>query len=185
MKIEIVAPPHPDLPSKQQLDLLHEGFKERLNQNINFGCATYTLEQYRENTKMSFLFIASDEFENPIGMITLTPKNKMGLCFGHVENVVVSPQIKRSGAMTKLCSELIIVAKKKGMSFLTSTTATTATSSVKWHERNGFVKLRKLKFKNKNYTSYYFVMPLKWNLLTIIIEISRRPIYFISSLICK
>lgn len=185
MKIEIITPPHPSLPSKQQLDLLHEGFKERLNQNINFGCATYTLEQYRENTKDSYLLIASDELGNPVGMITLTPKYRMGLHFGHVENVVVTPNIKRSGVMTALCAEMICLAKNKGMSFLTSTTATNATSSVKWHKKNGFLKLRKLKFKNKNYFSYYFVMPLKWSLVTMLIVILRRPIYFISSYICK
>lgn len=185
MKIEIIAPPHPDLPTRQHLYLLHEGFKERLEQNIDFGCATYTLEQYRENTRNSILLIALDDFDNPIGMITLTPKKRKGLNFGHVENVVVSPKIKKRGIMTALCSEMISVAKKRGMSFLTSTTATTATSSVKWHEKNGFVKLRKLKFKNRNYTSYYFVKPLKWNIVTVIIEMLRRPIYFISSLICK
>ena len=118
-------------------------------------------------------------------MITLTPKKRKGLNFGHVENVVVSPKIKKRGIMTALCSEMISVAKKRGMSFLTSTTATTATSSVKWHEKNGFVKLRKLKFKNRNYTSYYFVKPLKWNIVTVIIEMLRIPVYFISSLICK
>ena len=56
MKIEIIAPPHPDLPTRQHLYLLHEGFKERLEQNIDFGCATYTLEQYRENTQNSAVF---------------------------------------------------------------------------------------------------------------------------------
>ena len=184
MEYKIIETPHNDFPDKEMLNLLHDAYKERVDQNIKFGCSSYTLEEYQDHTKNGIFFVAYDNGK-PVASLTLINKNIGCYKFGHVCNVAVSSKIKRSGVGSIVCDNLTDYAKTNGYIFLTSTTATTAFSSVKWHFRQGFKRFKYIHFPDKDYDSFYFVKILKWNLLTLIIMFVRIPVFCLTFLYSK
>jgi hypothetical protein len=56
MEYIILETPHNNFPDKDMLDLLHDAYKERVDQNIKFGCSSYTLEEYQDHTKNGVFF---------------------------------------------------------------------------------------------------------------------------------
>lgn len=168
------------MPDQIMLELLHSAFKERTEQGINFGCATYSLEEYRKETKDAYFFVAYDD-ERPVGSITLKLKNKLVFCYGSLKYGATINDRKKRGIGTLLVNSVMGFAKENKCLFIVSATATNAESSVKWHIKNGYIPFYYKQFKKRNYSSIVFIHPIS-TFFRFFFLTCRYPILFISKL---
>ena len=121
-------------PYKDLANLLHESFKERLDSNLNFGCATFSPEELKKQTIDAYIVCYFDE-DKPIAMGCLSVRKKLMTQYGAFENLAVSPlpKYRRKGLGGLVLKECVYVSKQLGHSLVTSTTAVDAVSSVKCH----------------------------------------------------
>ena len=151
------------------VNLLHESFKERLDQGLDFTCSTMSVESFKRRTKDSTVLVAWDKDTNQLlGTITVTLKaDSKGYVYGYSENLAIISSAKRLGIGTKLLEELIIIVVNAGGRYILSDTAVEAESSVRWHLKNGFKIIALRSFSSTNYYSYIFrrqLAPSKvWN----------------------
>lgn len=173
-------------PYQQLSELLHASFQERIEANLNFGCATFTPEELKEATSDSYIVCYFDE-NTPIAMGVLAIKKKLGIRYGVFEFLAVSPDEKyrRKGLGGAVQRERVCVANELGLGFITSSTAIDAVSSVKCHLKTGFKIYRKKHYMNRNYVSYCFIYPLKHDLFNTLFMFMRKPIYSISEFLVK
>ena len=171
----------PNMPDESMLELLHSAFRERIDQGINFGCATYSMEEYRKETRNAYLFVAYDE-ERPVGSITLKIQNKLGFIYGSQKYVATVNHNKRSGIGTLLQNTIVEFAKENKCCFIVSATALNAESSVKWHIKNGFVPSYYKQFQDRNYSSVVFIYPISI-LFKFFFLICRYPVLYASKLL--
>ena len=183
IKIEVSTNPTPWLLTSV-LELLHESFKERIEAGLNYGCATFTLEELQSCCQDAILFIAYDESEEVIGVIILRIKNKAGFYYAYQEYVAVSSTCKGYGLATHLFEEALKYCINSGVEFILSTTAVEAESSVRYHLKNGFKIYRLVSFRNRNYYSYCFIRPIK-RLRFLNCACLRKPLYIVSYILCK
>ena len=170
----------PNMPDNMLLRLLHSAFEERVEQGINFGCATYTMEEYKNETKNAYLFVAYDD-ETPIGSITIKVKKKINFCYGSQKYVATVNGSKRKGIGTLLSNTVLKFAKDNNYLFVVSATATNAESSVNWHKKNGYIPFFYKKFRERNYSSIVFLNPIS-PLFRVVFKLFRLPILYISKL---
>lgn len=168
----------------QLVDLLHESFKERLNDNLNFDCATFSLEELKKETNNGVIIAVYQE-SSLVGMCYLLLKRVGRRQYGCHEYLAVSTKVKRGGIATSMQTVMVEIAKNMGLIMLTSSTATTAESSVKWHIKNGFIPFRVSKHGGKTYTSYHFFKPISYNLLLFVIKWLSPITLCLSKLIIK
>lgn len=173
-------------PYQELSSLLHESFRERLEANLNFGCATFTPEELKEKTSDAYIVCYFD-VNKPIAMGVLTIKTKWGIRYGVFEFLAVSHEEKyrRKGLGSAVQRECVGVAKKLGLSFVTSSTAVEAVSSVRLHLKTGFEIYRKKHYRNRNYVSYCFIYPLRHDIFNMLFMLMRKPIYRISEFFLK
>lgn len=171
-------------PYEKILDLIHIAFKERLDENIRFVCATYSIEDLKESTKNGTI-ITLWENEVIVGCVTLNLKQKKGVKYGSQDYLAVHPSYKRKGIGLMLLNKLVEIASAYKLPFITSTTSEKAISSVNWHEKNGFRKFLYASYSNTNYYSYWFVKPLRRHSWLCLALLCRIPLYCISYIICK
>lgn len=146
------------------LDLLHDSFKERLVQNLNFDCASFNLEELKSATNNGVI-ITAYQGSSLVGMVYLLLKSRGRIQYGCHEYLAVSQDVKRGGVASSMQAVMVEIAKDMGLLMLTSSTATTADSSVKWHVKNGFIPFRVSKHIGKTYISYHFFKPIRNTLL--------------------
>lgn len=170
----------PNMPDEKLLRLLHSAFEERVEQGINFGCATYTMEEYIKNTQNTYLFVAYDD-ETPIGSITINVKKLINFCYGSQKYVATVNGSKRKGIGTLLSNAVIKFARDNNCLFIVSATATNAESSVNWHKKNGYIPFFYKKFRERNYSSIVFLNPL-FPFFRILFIFFRLPILYMSKL---
>ena len=141
--------------------LLQDAFAERREQGINFKCGMYSAQDV-ENEFINgggYLLLAINENEQIVGTVSLIEHNKGGFRYVSHDNLAVSSLCKGKGVASNLFREVINVTKREGYDFITSFTATTADSSVRYHLKNGFVIYERT--PGKGYDSYSFIYPLK------------------------
>jgi len=143
--VKIFPPSDESKPYARLLDVLHEAFRERLQENLNFGCATFNLEDLKRNTENAYVITVNDG-QNLLGFVSLTIREKGGIHYGVHEFLSVSPKMKRKGIGSLLFNEVLLLAKKQNLMFISSTTSVKAISSVKWHLKNGFKIFRLLSY---------------------------------------
>lgn len=166
--------------------IIHDAFKERLEQNLKFGCADISICEYINKVKESFVFVVFDEYNNePIGTSVLTIRRKFGIKYGSFEYWAVSIYHKKRGIGQLLMKESFEFAKKENIDCLTSSTAEGAISSVKAHIQNGFKIYMYKSFANTNYYSYCFIKPIKKTFTISIILFFRPLLYAMSYILCK
>lgn len=140
-------------------DLLRDAFEERRQQNINFRCGTFTPDELQQDLKGdNYLIVAYNENDIPVGSSSLKVREKGPFHYGTLENVCVSSSAKRNGLASIIADEIKILANELKLDFLTSATACNATSSVKFHKKNGYLIYQKS--FGKDYNSYSFIQPL-------------------------
>lgn len=151
------------------VNLLHESFKERQEQGLEFTCSTMTVESFKNRTKQGTVLVAWDKDANSLlGTVTITLyTDSEGVIYGYHENLAISPCAKRLGIGAKLLEECIIITTNAGGQYILSDTAVGATSSVRWHKKNGFRIIGLVSYQSTNYYSYYFRKQLihlsKWD----------------------
>lgn len=139
-------------------NLLHESFKERTDAGLDFGCATFSAEELKQNTLNSYI-VCYYESDQPVAMTTLAIHKKFFLSYGWLEFVCVSPNYKHQGLGSQILKKSSDIAKSLGMHFLLSSTAIKAESSVRCHLKTGFKILSTVPYKGRNYLSYRFYYP--------------------------
>lgn len=142
-------------------ELLHDAFAERREQGINFKCGLFSAQDV-ENEFVNgggYLLLAINENEQIVGTVSLIERNKGGFRYVSHDNLAVSSLCKGKGVASNLFLEVLNVTRREGYDFITSFTATTAESSVRYHLKNGFVIYEKT--PGKGYDSYSFIYPLK------------------------
>lgn len=158
-------------------NILHDAFEERLQQGLDFKCGRFTPEDLKSDLSgQSYLFIAMDENDCPVGTVSLKIRCKMGFVYGGYENLAVISDYKGKSVAAVLTDELIRKSKELNLMFITSSTACNAHSSVRFHQKKGFrIYMRSF---GKKYNSYNFILPLK-KLKLLKIELLRKVIYVI------
>jgi ribosomal protein S18 acetylase RimI-like enzyme len=172
------------IPYEKILQLIHQAFKERLDDNIRFLCATFSVNDLKEATKNGIIITLWDD-DTIIGCVTLNFKEKKGVKYGSQDYLAVHPSYKRIGIGKMLLDKLVQVANQYNLPFITSTTSEKAQSSVKWHKKNGFKIFLYSSYADTNYYSYWFVKPLKTNLFLLFLFSLRKPIFGVSWIVCK
>ena len=171
----------PAMPDENMLELLHSAFREHVDQGIDFGCSHFSIEEYKDETRNAYLFVAYDE-ERPIGTLTLKVKKKYGfLCYGSQKYGATVNDSKRKGVGSFLEDIIISFSKEKRLLFIVSATATCAKSSVKWHIKNGYIPFCYKRFEKRNYNSIVFILPLIPS-IKILLLIFRYPILYASKM---
>lgn len=140
------------------VNLLHDSFKERQEQGLEFTCSTMTVESFKNRTKQGTVLVAWGKDANGLlGTVTITiHTDSKGVIYGYHENLAISPCAKRLGIGTKLLEECIIITTNAGGQYILSDTAVGATSSVRWHKKNGFKIIALRSFSSTNYYSFIF-----------------------------
>lgn len=141
-------------------ELLQDAFAERREQGINFKCGMFSAQDVEnEFVNRGYLLLAINENEQIVGTVSLIEHNKGGFRYVSHDNLAVSSLCKGKGVASNLFLEVLHVTRREGYDFITSFTATTAESSVRYHLKNGFVIYEKT--PGKGYDSYSFIYPLK------------------------
>ena len=94
------------------------------------------LQNIVENNWTSMI-VAKDE-KRIIGMATIHIVNNMGKRIAHVDDVVISDPYRRQGLATRIISELINVAKSRGVSQLRLTSRSARMAANELYQQMGF-----------------------------------------------
>ena len=145
-----------DVSYEQIVSLMHKSFEERLQQGLNFTCSFMSVEQYKEKNADGIVFVALDEDSNELmGSIAVhirtDSENKN---YGYNEFLAVSPKAKRLGIGTKLARACERVVQEVGGTYIMCDTAVGATSSVRYHLKQGFKIIGLRSYSSTNYYSY-------------------------------
>lgn len=150
----------PEQVFKDVLILLRDAFEERRSQGLNFKCGMFSIRDIEnEFIGGGYLLLARDEKGKLVGTVSIIERHKAGLHYISHDNLAVSIGCQGKGVASMLFHEVLNIAKRENYDFITSFTATTADSSVKYHIKNGFVIYEKT--FGKGYDSYSFIYPLK------------------------
>lgn len=173
------------MPNDDYVDFIHSAFKERLEQKIYFGCATFSLEQFHEVLKRAYIVIVYDDNSRIVGTVSLTFVKKYGIKYGVHEYLAVSPNFRGKEIGNMLELEVEQIARDNRLLFLLSDTAFPALSSVRFHEKHGFKKLLVRSYLRTNYYSFVFLKVIRFSVASFFLFLFRLPCFFISYLLCK
>lgn len=155
------------------MQLIYASVQERLDQGLNFIVASMSADDYREKTKDSIVIVAYRDNDLLGTACSTIKKDKHGKNFSYEEMIYVSPECKRGGLGSKMQLKRIEVAKENGCPYTISDTAEGATSSVRWHLKNGYKLVGLRSYEKTNYYSKIF----RW-------QIEPHPLWN-NSLFCK
>lgn len=160
MEIRIIE----KLPYEEVVTLLHESFSERLEQGLNFACATFTCDELIKHISKNAIAIgAYDDTDKLVGIVFLNHiRQKFNgiIRYANHEYLAVSSTMKGRGVGTLLFKELKNIAKDLNLDFVLSNTADRAESSIRLHKKNGFITYGKCHYPNRTYDSYNFCCPI-------------------------
>ena len=149
-------------------NLLHESFQERLAQGLHFTCSYLTAEQLKSQSAGRIVLLAVDADKNNTlaGTVSIEFNEKdSNSVWAYHCNLAVSSLYKSRGIASLLFDRFQEIARSEGCTHIISDTAVGATSSVKWHLKNGFKKIGVRSFKSTNYYSVLFRKQLKYHWL--------------------
>lgn len=150
--------------------LLHDSFQERLANNLNFDCASFTDAEYREKASDGNIITIWDD-DILVGTVFLGIQRRFSFIrCGFHEYLAVKSDNKKSGIGTMLQSIVINVAKALNLDVLLSSTAIPAISSVKWHRKNDFVPYKITSYEGRNYSSYNFIKPINQGVVSCLLR---------------
>lgn len=125
--------------------LLHDAFEERRKEGLDFRCGNFSPQDVENQLARGGgrILIAYDDNEVAIGMVCLLEHRKHRYRYASHDNLAVLNKYKRRGVASRLFMEALKVAREEGYDFITSFTATTAATSVAYHQKSGFVIYQK------------------------------------------
>ncbi|MBQ3750942.1 MAG: GNAT family N-acetyltransferase [Bacteroidales bacterium] len=141
------------------VDLMHDSFKERLEQGLHFTSCTMSVDDFKRKYSDGVIIVGFDKATGEM-MAFYTfhlRRDKKNISFGYLEQLAVSPKAKRSGIGSKMLAENCRIASSMGAHYMLSDTACKATSSVLWHYKNGFYKYELESYRSTNYWSFVFI----------------------------
>lgn len=183
-KINVYSPPVGNLPFEDISLLLKDAFAERLEAGLNFRCANYSQEDVKRYFGgESWVILAFDEENKPIGMLKLSIHKLGPFKFGTHGIVAVSSKMKGQGIGKNMFSYLEEIALTQNLAFIISDTAEQAISSVIYHEKMGFRQYAYKKYPNRTYRSLKFIKTYKKGLF--FIPLVCRFGKFVTNFTCK
>lgn len=163
--------------------LLHDAFKERLDEHINFDCATFTDDDYKKLSSDGNIITIWNE-DILVGTVYVGIHLRFGkLKCGFHEYLAVKSDIKKSGIGSRMQSIVVELANALDLDILLSSTAMPATSSVNWHKKNGFIPYKITHYDGRNYNSYNFIKPIKKKLVVRTLVLVSPLTLFISKIL--
>lgn len=165
MNIKICTREEAGITFQQIADLMHASFQERVDSGLLFTCSKMSASDYENKLSGGTVIVAIDNDSGELlGTATVHIKtDRNGVIYGYNEYLGVSPKAKRLGIATKLLEQRIIIIIMAGGKYVMSDTACDATSSVKWHLKNGFAIYELESYRSTNYWSYVFIRPLSYS----------------------
>lgn len=160
---------------KDVYTLIQEVYEERVASGIDFTLSKIAYEEYekkiRQDQKQVFVVSLGDCL---IGSAALAiRKDRTGRKYGGFSNAVVSRKYQGKGLGTKLFEAGKNGAIENGCEYLYSSTAENATSSIRWHKKNGWLLYGYGKQVHSKYFSCFFKYPLKGKVTALIRLIYR------------
>lgn len=161
MNIDI-HPKDDNISWQELVDLFHESFQERLDQGLHFTCSYFTAEELERRGANNTVLVAIDQDNHQlVGTAFIEIMHDKKKKWGYLTNMAIRPDCKRYGIGSKLEQQRMAIAQANDCDYVISDTAVGATSSVKWHLKNGFKKVKMTSFDATNYYSYIFRKQLK------------------------
>jgi ribosomal protein S18 acetylase RimI-like enzyme len=159
MEVYIKRLEETDVTYEEIVSLMHDSFKERLDQGLNFTSCTMSVDEFKKRYSDGVIIVGFDKATNEMmAFYTFHLRtDKKGIKYGYLEQLAVSPKAKRSGIGTKMLAENCKIAASMGAKYMLSDTACDATSSVKWHYKNGFFDYELESYRSTNYWSKVFI----------------------------
>lgn len=150
------------------LDLIHSAFQQWKELGIESSLLNLTVDQFKERTDGSAVFLAIDNSGTLIGTTTCSVLlNNHGNPYAYNKYSAVKNQMKESGIGSELLLKEKQFALESGCRYIISDTSVFAPWSIKWHKKNGFRVIGLKSFSNNSYYSYVFRCQLKktsiWN----------------------
>ena len=139
--------------------LIHESFKERLEQGLNFTCSFMTADDYKAKLgKDGITLVAYDEETNILYGTAMTHiyKDSKGCNYAYNEYLAIAPIAKRKGIGSRLLKAREDIAIENNCDYVMSDTSVNADSSVAYHLKNGFRIIGFKSYGSTNYYSYLF-----------------------------
>lgn len=152
IKIEVLEK---DIPYEELLPVVHDAFKERLEQGLNFVCATFTLDEFIENMKGMSAIVARQVEENVNRIVGFQKFIILNQCFD-TGIIAVLSEFKRQGIGSMIYEKSQELGLARGCKYMVADTAAGAESSVKWHLKNGYKIVGLDSYPSTNYYSYLF-----------------------------
>lgn len=150
-------------------ELLHKAFEERLSQGIIMSASKMSSNDVQEKAQSRIVLVAYRLTTNELIGIAMTQfrLDEDNLLFGDEEYKGIHPDYKRKGVGSLLEHALQDIAIESGASYLISTTALQAKSSIRYHLSNGFFKWCCISYPDTSYYSIVFRKQLiphkKWD----------------------
>lgn len=165
--------------------LLHESFQERLENNLNFDCASFTDAEFKEKSSAGNIVTVWED-DILVGTVFLGIQQRFSFfTCGFHEFLAVKSDNKSSGIGTMLQRVVVNIAKALDLDILLSSTAIPAISSVKWHKKNAFIPYKISSYEGRNYKSYNFIKPIRKGILVSLLVMITPLTLFVSKILNK
>lgn len=135
--------------------ILHKAFEERVKQGIIMSPSKMNAADFKEKGDARIVLVAIIDNKLAGTAMTQLRVDQDGIPYGYEEFKGVLPVYKRKGIGSILEDNLQKIAIDSGMSYLISTTAVRARSSIKFHQSKGFFKWCLVSYPD---TGYYSVV---------------------------
>lgn len=164
MDIEIKQLQETDYTYEQIVDLMHDSFKERMEQGLMFTSCTMDVETFKRKYSDGVIIVGYNK-ENGELLAFYTfhlcqEKRGKNRKYGYLEQLAVSPKAKRTGIGTKMLDANLAIAQEMGATYMLSDTAYNAVSSVRWHFKNQFLLYGLESYSSTDYWSKLFKLYL-------------------------
>lgn len=184
MDIEIKQLQETDYTYEQIVDLMHDSFKERMEQGLMFTSCTMDVETFKRKYSDGVIIVGYNK-ENGELLAFYTfhlfnEKRNKNRKDGYLEQLAVSPKAKRTGIGTKMLDAILAIAQQIGATYMLSDTACRAVSSVRWHFKNQFLLYGLESYSSTDYWSRLFKLYLPKGSNTLSRRISCRLHYWYS-----
>ena len=153
-----------NIPCEELFRLMKDSFQERKDQGLNFTVLEYELENLKKLLDVNPVVVAFDE--NP----QTGEREYLGFQIVKIEDkeavagiLAVSPKCKRTGIGSKIEEITQQFVVDEGCEYMSSNTSEDAISSVKWHLKNDYFKLKIGSYDNTNYYTIFFRKQLKYH----------------------
>lgn len=140
-------------------DFIRDVYTERAQTGIVFEVSRIPFDEFQDKVNADQRIILVAELKNEIvGTVSLKlHKDHNNRNYAGLINLAVSSNYQRMGIASSLLSEFVSKACQNNCKYIISTTAESATSSVKWHLNNGFKKYKLSSYSNSKYYSLIFI----------------------------